>query len=727
MTESDAPAAERHWEYRPDVFGGVENISDTLVVREQGVFLLSDAAGNITPGNRRGLGLYAGDTRHLSVYDFTLDGMKPVLLLSTADSGYSEDQVLGNHRTTTEDGRMVGRCTVELVRTRVLGTGLQESLTVTNYNPFPVTVRPAYYFDADFVDIFEVRGHARLHPGSLSRPQVDERSVTFRYFGADGVWRSTRIQFDRRPDLMTAYRADFILNLRPRESVQMRLQVSLDSRDEVAQDGDLLRHYQAEYGQWRGAFTGVHTDNESFNKIIERSTTDLRMLWTQDRQGWHYFAAGTPWFDALFGRDSIITSLQTLPFRHEIARDCLYLLARHQGQSVDTFNAEEPGKILHELRLDELSAIGELPYLHYYGSVDSTPLFLILAAEYYSWTADIDAMRDLRPSIFAAIDWIRRGGSRNRAGYLTYPTDSPNGLRNQGWKDSEDGVVHEDGALCEGPVALAEVQGYLYTVYRRLAPLLRALDEPEQAAALERQAARLRRRFNDDFWLDDTGTVSMAIDGQRRPSRARASNAGQVLWSRLISKERAARVRDMLLENDMFSGWGIRTLSEASPVYNPVGYHVGTIWPHDNAIIAHGLKLYGFRDEVNEVATALYDAARAFPSYRLPELFGGQARSPHQPPVPYPVACRPQAWTAGSMLHILRSVLGLAADAPAGKLYVVHPKLPVWLREVHLRGLRVGKGEVSISFYREKNRTRIQLRQSDGITVVPAASWPEHL
>jgi glycogen debranching enzyme len=726
LTSVTDRASDRSWEYLPDIFGGVESISDTHVIREKGIFLLTDASGNIPHGNRRGLGLYSGDTRHLSTYDFTLNGSPPVILLSTADSGYSLEQVMGNHRAVTRDGHNIGRCTVEVMRDRYVNAGLEERLRITNYNPFPVTVRPAYQFAADFADIFEIRGHERRQKGTVHSPEVSEGSVRYRYTGVDGVTRSTLLVFDREPFELTASRAAFEFDLGPRESVELRFQVFLDAAAKPAVGlGASLSRVTAEHARWRETFMFVHTDNEIFNKVLDRSFSDLRMLWTQDDYGNGYFSAGTPWFDALFGRDSIITSIQTLPYRADLARECLFLLARHQGRKVDPFSAEEPGKILHEMRSDELSAVGELPYAHYFGSVDSTPLFLLLAGEYYKWTGDLAAMRALRENLVAALRWVREFGSPDKEPYLKYQTTSPTGLRNQGWKDSENGIVHEDGSLCNGPIALAEVQGYLYAALRRLAPIFLALGEPAEAARLRKEAITLRERFRRDFWLPARRLVPMAIDGQGQPAAVMSSNAGQVLWSQILAAEQAEAVRDALFSNDMFTGWGIRTLSSECPAFNPVGYHVGTIWPHDNAIIAAGLKRCGFDEEVNEVATALFDTACAFPSNRLPEVYGGHPRSANQPPVPYPVACRPQAWAASAIPHLLQSMLGLAPDAPNGKLYLVRPKLPYWLGEVRLRGLRVGQGTADITFTRAHGRTRAHVESAHDLTVVHTNVWPQ--
>lgn len=715
-------SGERPWEHTPDAFGVVEDISDTLIIREQNQFLLTDPAGNVAPGGRGGLGLYYRDTRHLSSYELKLDGAYPIVLLSTANSGYTQEQVLGNHRM-VQDGKVVGRCTLELRRERVLSHCLEERLRVTNFNPFPVTIHPTYSFDADFADIFEVRGHQRESVGHHLPPEVGEGTIAYAYLGVDGVWRRTLITFDREPDTLTAQEAGFRLDLQPRQTVEIGFCVVVDGQ-ETQQIGDRLHTIRSDYRRWHESFAALHTNNEVFDQVIARSVSDLRMLWSKARAGQSYIAAGTPWFATLFGRDSLITGLQTLPFQPEITRQSLTLLARHQGQFPDEFRCEQPGKILHELREDELCAAGELPYQRYYGSVDSTPLFLLLAAEYFHWTADLEFLTSLRPAIEAALRWLRDYGDPDADGFIEYRTDSNDGLRNQGWKDSDEAIMHTDGSLCEGAIALPEVQGYVYAAYERLAPLIEALGDLTQAEKLRTEAARLRRRFNSRFWLRDAGHPAMALDGQKRPSQLMSSNAGQVLWSGLLNHQRAADVRAALFSNDMFTGWGIRTLSADASSYYPLGYHVGTVWPHDNGIIALGLKRYGFDDEVKEIATALFDAAREFPDYRLPELFGGHPRTEFGPPVPYPVACRPQAWTAGTWLHLLQAMLGLVPDAPHQRLFVVRPRLPFWLSDVYLTGIRIGRGRVDLHVHSSKGRTRVEATCHGGVEVQVTSTWP---
>ncbi|MGE0057144.1 MAG: glycogen debranching N-terminal domain-containing protein [Dehalococcoidia bacterium] len=675
------------------------------MTREQDLFLLTNDQGNIPEAERHGLGFYARDTRHLSVYDFRLNGSRPIVLLSSAGSGFSQEQVLGNHRF-EQHGNTAGRATIELTRERVLNGCLEETLQVDNYNPFPVEIQVDYRFAADFADIFEVRGHQRKHPGKHTSPTVEHDCITYRYLGADGIWRKTAIHFDPAPTSIDEHGAGFVISLGPRSRRTYHLSISVDeARERRGLSG--LQHLRREYEAWQADFVQVHTGNEVFNEVIKRSISDLRMLWTRSSHDHSYLAAGTPWYATLFGRDSLIASLQTLPFRPQLARACLALLARHQGQGFNPQTGEEPGKILHEERQNELSMIGELPYRRYYGSVDSTPLFLLLAAEYTHWTGDLETLGSLMQAIEAALAWVRDYGDLDGDGLIEYRTDSGHGLRNQGWKDSIEAIVHADGRLCHGPIALPEVQGYLYLAYQRLAPIFDHIGRPDRAAELRKLADTLQARFEAAFWLDDEQSIAMALDGDKVPSRVMSSNAGQALWGGILRPERARKVCDALFSGEMFSGWGIRTMSAATSTYLPLGYHLGTVWPHDNGIIALGLKQYGMTAEVNEIATAMFDAAQQFPGYRLPELFGGHARTEYHPPVPYPVACRPQAWTAGATLHLLQAILGLRPDALNGRLDVVQPRLPYWLPSVAITGLSVGTAQVNLNFRSEPSGTSV--------------------
>ncbi len=704
---------------------GIEDIRDALVIRERSIFLLTDPAGNVAAGNRQGFGVYSSDTRHLSAYSVNLNGVLPVILLSTAELGFAMEQVMTNPKLATPEGRTAPRGTIEFRRQRVISDGIEERLRVTNYNPFPVTLNILYQFAADFADIFDVRGYERERMGVVHDPVIDERNVHFSYTGVDGRGRETHLRFGTTPDYLDAASAMFKLTLQRRETATLRLDILVGPETAHVTQVGRFAAVAEDYRRWMSDCTQVFTDNEFFNRVLNRSLNDVRMLWSRDDDGHAYPAAGTPWFDALFGRDSAILAMQTLAYRPDIARGTLRLLAQCQGQQLDPAHDEEPGKILHERRFDELSRADELPYGPYYGSVDSTPLFLMLAAEYYHWTGDLRLIRELLPMIRDAIVWMDRYGDLARDGYLSYEKRSARGLVNQGWKDSADSVVHLNGTLARAPIALAEVQGYAYAARARLAPILERLGETALAETCRAAAKRLRAGFNNDFWMPDQRFFAMALDGERQHVASVSTNPAHCLWSGLIDAPRAADVVARLMENDMFSGWGLRTLTGGSPRFNPIAYHNGSVWPHDNSIASMGFKMYGFEDELNEVATALFDAATSFPYFRLPELFGGEARSAHNAPVPYPVACRPQSWAAGAFPLITQAILGLKPEAADKRLRIVNPRLPNWLNSVQVRGLRVGSGHVTLQYRRDGGATRVEVQKATGgVDVVVSNRWP---
>lgn len=701
----------------------IRDIRDALVIREGDLFLLTDTAGNIPPNNPNGFGLYHADTRYLSVYEFSFADARPVVLLSTAELGFSEEQVLTNPTMLSDDGRVLPRGSLELRRQRVVDGTLEETLHVTNYNIFPVSFDVVYRLGADFADIFEVRGSQRKQQGVLLPTRIEDGHLVFSYKGLDGRKRETMISFSPEPVAIDEGQVTFHLNLGHRQSAVVRLLFALDGHLKAPQGTERFVDLMNQYRVWMESATRMSTDNEFFNAVLARSLLDLRMLWHED--GDHgYLAAGTPWFDTIFGRDTAIVSMQTLAFNPDIARHSLKMLARWQGTKFDDWRDEEPGKILHELREDEMTATGELPFSPYYGSVDSTPLFLLLAAEYYAWTADLELLHELEPNLRAALQWVDTYGDLDGDGYLEYEKRSPSGLVNQGWKDSRDAVIYADGTLAKPPIALVEVQGYVYAAKKKLAPLFAALGDRPLAVRLRREAASLKRRFNRDFWMENERFFALALDGDNRPADAITSNPGQALWTGIVQRRLAEPVVEVLMRNDMFSGWGIRTLSTTSSRFNPLGYHLGAVWPHDNSLIAMGFKKYGFEEELNEVATALFDAARALAYYRLPELFAGSARTTYSAPVPYPVACRPQAWAAGSFPLILQAILGLRPNAPAGELLIVRPRLPHWLETVQVRGLRVGKGEVDLSYRRRGRRTMVDVLHARRVKVRTVGLWP---
>ncbi len=704
----------------------ITDIRDALIIREDGLFLLTDTDGSIPLNNDSGFGLYHNDTRYLSGWDLSLIGVEPIVLLSTAEMGFGEEQVMTNPELINERGETLPNGSLEIRRQRVLDQGFLESVRLTNFALVPLTLTLQYQFDADFADLFELRGIRCKQRGQLLRPRLHPAAVTFAYRGRDNVVREVSLQFARKPDLLDRHRAIFHLNIEPGKAEEIGVAIAVD-RPAGAGTGSTrqsILSLRESHSRWKESSTQVLTSNELFNAALDRSIADLRMLWTERGPDHSYISAGVPWYDTLFGRDSALAAMMTLALKPQLARDVLRCLTRLQGKVMDPAREEEPGKIVHEVRQSEMANTGEVVFGRYYGSVDSTPLFVLLAAEYYRWTGDLELMQELQSAINAALVWMERYGDMDGDGYLEYAKKTPRGLDNQGWKDSWDGIVDEEGNPLGPPIALVEVQGYMYAAKKGIADVYEALGDPERARQLREEAITLRRRINADFWIPE-GYYALALDADKKPARVVTSNAGQLLWSGVPSQARARRQIDRTMRNDMFSGWGIRTISSSARRYNPMGYHLGTIWPHDNALIMAGFKRYGAEAELNEIATAICDAAFAFPYYRLPELFSGSPRSAHHAPVPYPVACRPQAFAAATLPSLLTSILGLVPDASRGRLYVVRPRLPFWLDFVRLSGLRVGEGTVDLIYHRRGSRTVVELiGKTSPMELIQTPRWP---
>jgi len=472
-------------------------------------------------------------------------------------------------------------------------------------------------------------------------------------------------------------------------------------------------------GPWPVGAT-IETNHVLAERALERSRADLDLLVnggpaTDER----YIAAGVPWFSCLFGRDSIITSLQLLAVRPEIAQATLSILARLQATEIDELRDAAPGKIMHELRTGELARTGEIPHTPYYGTVDATPLWLMLLDEYERWTGDSALVDRLWPNALAALDWLERYGDIDGDGFIEYQRRSERGLVNQGWKDSADSTRNRDGTLADGPIALVEVQAYTYAARRGVARLARLRGDEKLAAAQDVEADALRQRFEESFWMEDAGTYAMALDGAKHQVTGIASNAGHALWTGIADQERAARTAAVLTGRGMWSGWGIRTLSAETVGYNPIGYHLGTVWPHDNAICAAGFARYGLFEGTRLVCGALFEATAHFREARLPELFCGFERATSPLPVPYPVACSPQAWAAGSLYHLISATLGFRPFAHANRLELVRPALPRWLPSLRVRGLRVGAAEVDLEFGAQEQSISVEvLRRTADLDVV---------
>ncbi|HEX2029962.1 MAG TPA: amylo-alpha-1,6-glucosidase [Actinomycetota bacterium] len=690
-----------------------------LAVKEAETFMYSDAHGDIDDRREAGMGLYRRDTRYLSHLRLRISGMDPVLLSSSAERAYVAHVDLTNPELPGEDGP-VPQHTVSVRRIRVIEDRVFERIRLKNYNAAPVVVRLELAFAADFADIFEVRGLARATPGRPRAPEVDGRTIEFAYDGEDGVVRRTRIELGVAPAEVSVrgdlVRVTFDVRLGRNETKIVPVHIEPLEGDEqpAPVEFDLaLNRQRRSYEEWERECTSIRTDNELFDQLLRRGVRDLRALYTRVDDG-GVIAAGIPWYVAVFGRDTLITAHQMLMLNPRPARESLRVLASFQGTDVDDWRDEEPGKILHEIRRGELAASGQLPHTPYYGSVDATPWFLIVLAQYFRWTNDLGFVKEMLPAADAALRWIDEFGDLDGDGFVEYRSRSPQGLMNQGWKDSNDSVVHADGTPARPPIALAEVQAYVYLAKSRMAHVFAALGDGERSVRLHEEAATLRRRFNEAFWMEDERYFAGALDGDKRQVRTPVSNPGHGLYCDIIDPEKADGVAARLFQPDMFSGWGIRTMSKSAAAYNPMSYHNGTVWPHDNALIAAGLKRYGFVGPTNRVATAMFDVAAHADYLRLPELFCGFARRTPSPPVEYPLACSPQAWAAGAPFLLLQAMLGVSAVAADNLLTVNEPSLPPWLNRVEIRDLRVGESSLSLEFRRQGQTTGFSLLSKQG-------------
>lgn len=683
------------------------DLSGSLRAKAGSVFTVSGGNGDIDSRINNAHGIYFHDTRFLERWTLRLDGEPLAALLSTADGGTVVCE-LTNPDIQLRSGDVLHKHRIGLRRELSLGQEAVETLDVSNFNPHPVEVTLDLDFAASFENMFVIRGEKQGQRGQLHPPAWHGQSLKFEYEGADGRRRSTTLRFSPSPTEHAGGSASFHLNLKRNQRVTIRITASF--REEGP--GDLERTPQLPGSEPLHSVI-VNTDNLLFDRTLQQSFDDLRMLLTLEH-GDTYFAAGVPWFVALFGRDSLITSLQTLAFDPSIAAATLALLAKYQGTTEDDYRDEQPGKIIHELRLGEMPNLGEMPQTPYYGTVDATPLFVVLMAEYVRWTGDVALWRRLRPNVERALAWIDTFGDSDGDGLVDYRPRSSKGGHNQGWKDSDNSITNSDGSLAEHPIALVEVQGYVYRAKLDAAWMMALDSDDHLAAELERQALALQRRFHEVYWMRQRRFLAVARQGGGRPVESFTSNAGQALWSGIVSPAHARAVTSTLMREPMFSGWGVRTMSEAETAYNPIDYQVGSVWPHDNSMIAAGFKRYGRDQDALRLFTAMFEAAGRFPQFRLPEVFAGFSRERYPTPVQYPVACSPQAWAAGTLPYFLITVLGLTPDATRGVLEVNRPQLPDWLNEVTVHGLRVGDARLDLSFRRSHDATLVALLDRRG-------------
>ena len=724
------------------------DLGSVQVLKHGNLFMLTDQFGDIH-SDSRGLGLYRDDTRLLSCSVLRVGGARPVVLQGSTGANYRGVIQLTNptlDRNPNDKMRpgqgLIGK-KLGITRERLLtGTALEERVRIVNFSEHPETVDILLELADDAADIFEVRGYPRGR-GNLLPIAVTESQVTFRYDGLDGRRRHTWLAFSE-PGAVEPVTPGETPNLGGSVRYRWAWELEAGGEHEVswiawagvgpipqngkgAADGEDTKDLfpeppriaadegAAAYHAWARSTTSVATDHELFNLTIGRSVADLRLLVNDGpAEDQRYISAGVPWFTTLFGRDSIITALQTLAFRPQIAVETLDVLASLQATEVDDWRDAEPGKILHELRFGETAHAGELPHSPYYGSIDSTPLWLVLLGATYEWTGDRAMVDRLWPNALAALRWIDEWGDRDGDGFVEYERRSPRGLLNQGWKDSGDAIRDRHGKEARAPIALAEVQGYVFDAKTRMAALARMRGDTELAERLAHDAEALRARFEEAFWVEDQRFYAMALDGDKNHADAIGSNAGQCLWSGIVSPARARDVADRLLSPALFSGWGIRTYAQGQPGFNPFGYHTGTVWPHDTSLAAAGLKRYGFQDEANRLVGQVFEAAQHFGEFRLPELFCGFDREKAPMPVPYPVACSPQAWSAGAAFMFLQTMLGLRGHAEANELELLRPNLPDWLGKVTVTNLRIGEASVDLLFHRWRGTTSAEVLRKVG-------------
>jgi len=678
-----------------------------------------DPHGDIIAANGSSDGIYHHDTRYLSSLELNLNGA-PMLLLS---SNVQEDNAvltvdLANPRLVLRGGFTLQGELIHVNRLKyVWESACYERLLVHNFDTRTHTVTLGIQFGADFADLFEVRGQKRVQRGQVSAERRSDSLVALQYVGLDGVERVTSLAFEPTPTYLDSATARFQPQLGPGQGIRVVLRIACDQRRQENAVGrrfySSLRSARRALRTSSGRATSLDSSNSLFNEMARRSVADLYMLLTDTEYGPYPFA-GIPWFGTPFGRDGLLTALFTLWIDPMIAKGVLRFLAATQATDIDPERDAEPGKILHEMRDGEMAHLREVPFARYYGSIDATPLFVMLAGEYFKRTGDLQTVRELWPHIEAALYWIDNYGDPDGDGFVEYQRKNADGLINQGWKDSHDAIFHEDGRIAEGPIALCEVQAYVYAAKRHAAALALTLNHSVAAAVLAQQAEILRERFEVAFWCDDLSTYALALDGDKKPCRVIASNAGHALFGEIADASRARRVAETLLGTGCFSGWGVRTVARSAARYNPMSYHNGSVWPHDNALIALGLARYGLKSGVLKIFKGLFEAAGYMDLRRLPELFCGFAWRRLTAPTLYPVACAPQAWASATVFALLQACLGLGFDQGADGIRFDRPGLPDFLDQLHLRGVSTKDGVADVLLRRYGADVAVNITRRQG-------------
>ena len=674
----------------------------TRVLKQGDTFAVFDRFGDIDTFGTGELGMYYQDTRFLSRLTLKLGKDRPLLLSSTVREDNAVLAVDSTNPDVCRNGEtVVPRGTVHIFRSKILWKRTcHERLRIHNFGRTAMDFSFSIEFEADFADIFELRGTKRERRGRRIETELVHDGLVLAYEGLDGRLRRTRIVFDPPPTRLSEAAATYQIRLEPGEAASYRWAIGCEVNAESHVEVEPC--YEKIVQEAAGALECAHarepqifTSNEQFNDWLNRSVADLHMMRTETLYG-PYPYAGVPWFSTEFGRDGIITALQCLSFDPSLARGVLAYLAATQADAENAEQDAQPGKVLHETRAGEMAMLGEIPFRRYYGSIDATPLFIMLAGAYYRRTGDRAFIESIWPNIERALAWIDQYGDLDGDGFVEYSRMSKHGLIHQGWKDSHDAIFHMDGTSAEGPIALCEVQGYVYAAKLAAAELAKLLGEQERSRDWSKQAKTLCRRFEESFWCDELSTYALALDGRKQPCRVRTSNAGHCLFAGIATEEHARRVAATLTEETSFSGWGIRTVATSEARYNPMSYHNGSVWPHDNSLIAAGFGRYGLKESAVAVLAGLLDASLFFDLHRLPELFCGFPRRSGEAPTLYPVACAPQSWASGAVFLLLEACLGLGVSASDRRLTFSKPILPRFLQQVTIRGLKVGDARADL-------------------------------
>ena len=668
-------------------------------------------------------GIYHKGTRYLSQFALKLGCEPPQLLRSSIRDDNAFLTVDAMNVDISEDGQLVvPRGSLHIFRSKFLDEGIcHEHVRLANYSLDRVETSLSFEYAADYRDIFEVRGTQRERRGKIYPPKVGKSSITFCYEGLDNVRRGTQIEFSLAPHRIDHEEARFRFSLEPKAEASLyitTLCMENDRHRAVVSFDAALQQSTEEFARHALSTTAISTSDHRMNEWFARSAADLQMMIVGNPEG-AYPYGGVPWFSTVFGRDGIITAMECLWIEPRITKSVLRYLAETQATTVDSEREAQPGKIIHEMRHGEMAALNEVPFGRYYGSVDATPLFVMLAGDYLDRTDDKDFLRSIWPNLRAALNWIDQYGDADGDGFVEYHPQSAKGLIQQGWKDSHDAISYADGRIAEPPIALCEVQGYVYAAKLAGARLAMLFDEPELAAELTRQAGTLKEKFNREFWDSKLGTFALALDGHKNKCLVKSSNPGHCLFSGIATPEYAGRVAESLLGEELFCGWGIRTLGGREVRYNPMSYHNGSVWPHDNAIAARGLARYGFHEQASKIFSAIFEASEFMEMRRLPELFCGFHKRQHaEGPTLYPVACSPQSWAAGSVYMLLHASLGIRLNPLSRTVTFGGRSLPPCLQGLTIRKLRLGDAEVDLEIeeYAGQLRPKV-LRQMGTVTI----------